>query len=87
MRKFYGLVFLGYFSRISDGHPYPFYPKYPPGGGATSPLVLHVYKLVLNRFYLFLSDLPPPSPLEFIVDNFSRMSGATWQVHSTTRIT
>ena len=22
--------FLGYFSRISDGHPYPFYPEVPP---------------------------------------------------------
>ena len=30
MRKFYGLVFLGQFSRIFDSHPYPFYPKVTP---------------------------------------------------------
>ena len=30
VRKFYGLVFLGWFSRISDGRPHPFYPAVPP---------------------------------------------------------
>ena len=31
VRNFHGLVFLGQFSRISDGHPYPFYPEVPKG--------------------------------------------------------
>ena len=29
--KIHGLVFLGYFFRFSDGHPYPFYHEVPPG--------------------------------------------------------
>ena len=32
MRKFYGLVFFRVVSRISDGHPYPFYPEVLPSG-------------------------------------------------------
>ena len=47
MRKCYGLVFLGWFSRISDGHPFPFYPEVPPE--VEKPTMENVYVTNCNQ--------------------------------------
>ena len=35
-KNFHGFIFLGHFSRISDGHPYPFYSRVLPRGASST---------------------------------------------------
>ena len=44
--------FLGYFSRISDGHPYPFYPEVPPPPRASGPRGDKLIMKVSDIFHL-----------------------------------
>ena len=77
MRKFYGLViFLGYFSGISDGHPYSSYseePPPPPPGGKE-----------IGSFNTFSSKFCDKMEVPAIMSRFNPRSDFYWMRKKTT---